>query len=552
MLRAVAGVVFLVFLSAVVFGQSNDSSAPAAKSDAPASAAFGIADVHVAAHRNFPYMDGGNLKGDRYMIHDATMVDLISTAYKVDEDNVLGGPAWLETDRFDVIAKAPPATSEETLRRMLQALLADRFQLVSHQDSKPLLGYVLSVPKGGKSKLRESDGSGSGCNAGDQDQQQGGVRLIVVNCKNMTADEIASALHDMAGGYLTSPVVNTTGLRGSWDFDLQWTPRGLLAQAGDQGISIFDAVDKQLGLKLDLEKTPQPVIVVDSVNETPTPNPPEVAKVLPPSPPAEFEVAVIKPSAPDAQLRFRIDGAQLSIQDASLKLLIDAAWELNFSDDNIQNAPKWLDSDHWDIIGKAAMDAQQGANGKPVPPQFEQEDLEHMLQSLLMDRFGLKVHMEDRPVSAYTLVADKPKLTKGDPAQRTRCKEGPGPDGKDPRIANPTLNRLISCQNMNMAEFADMLQSLAPGYIHTPVKDGTGLEGGYDFTLSFSGVGQLPGAAGGGGAAPPSANGTPADPTGAVSLIDAIDKGLGVKLVKETRPAAVLVIDHVNEQPTDN
>src|SRR5947208_15791281 len=105
---------------------------------------------------------------------------------------------------------------------------------------------------------------------------------------------------------VTNPVVNSTGLEGFWDFDIKWTPRGLLSQAGADGITVSDALDKQLGLKLEPQKTPGPVIVVDSVNQTPTPNPSGVATSLPPAPPPEFEVADIKPSLPGASSRGRI------------------------------------------------------------------------------------------------------------------------------------------------------------------------------------------------------------------------------------------------------
>ena len=64
-------------------------------------------------------------------------------------------------------------------------------------------------------------------------------------------EEFAKNVHEWAGGYLTDPVVDSTGLKGSWDFDIKWTPRQLLQKAGPDGISIFDAVDKELGLKLD-------------------------------------------------------------------------------------------------------------------------------------------------------------------------------------------------------------------------------------------------------------------------------------------------------------
>src|SRR5271156_1677099 len=108
-------------------------------------------------------MQGGVFRAGRYEIRYATMLDLVKTAYGVDADTVVGGPAWLEYDRFDVVAKAPPATSPETIKLMLQALLADRFKLVIHKDTRPIQGFVLSVGKG-KPKLKEADGSGErGC-----------------------------------------------------------------------------------------------------------------------------------------------------------------------------------------------------------------------------------------------------------------------------------------------------------------------------------------------------------------------------------------------------
>ncbi len=98
----------------------------------------------------------------------------------------------------------------------------------------------------------------------------------------------------------------------------------------------------------------------------------------------------------------------------------------------------------------------------------------------------MKYHWETGPVTAYDLVAASPKLTLADPRARTRCDEGPGPDGKDPRIKNMVLDRLVTCQNMSMAQFGVLLQYLAPDYIFSPVLDNTGLKGSYNFTLSFS------------------------------------------------------------------
>jgi uncharacterized protein (TIGR03435 family) len=99
-----------------------------------------------------------------------------------------------------------------------------------------------------------------------------------------------------------------------------------------------------------------------------------------------------------------------------------------------------------------------------------------------------------------------------------------------------------------MAQFAEQLQYLAGGYVFTPVLDSTGLTGAYDFTISFSGAGQLHP-----GPPPPSGSGdAPSDPNGGLSLPDALVKQLGVKLIKEKRSSPVLVIDHIEQKPTDN
>jgi uncharacterized protein (TIGR03435 family) len=440
---------------------------------------------------------------------------------------------------------------------MLQALLAERFHLVLHKDTHPLPAFVLSVGKGG-SKLKQSDGSqSSGCgnNPNAPKDPPGGPSYIYVSCHSLTADQIADNLHQMAGGYLTNQVVNQTGLAGAWDFDIKWTGRGNLAKQGSDGISIFDAVDKQLGLKLEAKTAPLPVIVVDKVDEKPTPNAPGLDKALPPLPPAEFDVDVLTPSKPDARLGADFTNNQVKATGLTVKFMIAYAWNLNPGDDDlIQNAPKWLGDDKWDLLAKAAPDAQSiGPDGKP---QFDFDMLPHMVQTLLVERFQMKSHLEDRPIDAFTLVAANPHMQKADPLNRTGCKEGPGPDGKDPRIANPILGRLLYCRNMTMAQLADQLPSLAGGYIFTPVLDNTGLKDAFDFTLSFSTAGQLHSAAPPSTAAASAPNtgdpSTAAEPNGALSLPEAMAKQLGVKLVKEKRPSPVLVIDHIEEKPTEN
>jgi uncharacterized protein (TIGR03435 family) len=280
-------IILAIFLSVTAFAQPTQTPPQ-----------FDIADVHLSAHSTNPFMTGGVPRAGRYELRKATMVDLIRTAYSVDADSVIGGPSWLESDRFDVIAKVPDNTSLETARLMLQSLLADRFRLVVHMDTKPMPAFVLSAGKS-KPKLKESDASdNTGCRRQPQTPQPGVIPPIVVSCRHITMDAFARRLREMAGDYITVPVVNSTGLEGSWDFDLKWTFRGALAQAGSDGITIFDAVDKQLALKLESQKAPAPVVVVDGVNQRPTDNQPGIAATLPTGPPPEFEVADIKPSMP--------------------------------------------------------------------------------------------------------------------------------------------------------------------------------------------------------------------------------------------------------------
>ena len=152
-LRALAGIALFALLSSHALAQS-----PA---DPPASApTFELADVHVSAKTTKPNFTGGALHGDRYLLHNATMVDMISLAYGMDNDNILSGPAWLDLDRFDVSARAPRTTSPDDVKLMLQALLADRFHLVAHKDTHPTPSYVLRVDKGGL-KMKQADASES-------------------------------------------------------------------------------------------------------------------------------------------------------------------------------------------------------------------------------------------------------------------------------------------------------------------------------------------------------------------------------------------------------
>jgi uncharacterized protein (TIGR03435 family) len=293
-----------------------------------------------------------------------------------------------------------------------------------------------------------------------------------------------------------------------------------------------------LGLKLEAKTAPLPVLIVDSVNEKPTANEPGLETKIPPPPPTEFEVASLKPSPPDAKgQNGRMQNGRLDLQNYTLKQIIRLAWNLNNNDDMLVGLPKSADSAHYDIAAKVATSGSVNAQ------DVDYDTLQLMLRGLLSDRFGLKVHQEDRPVSAYTMtasVASQTRLQKADPQNRTNCKTGGS-------AQNPILNRLITCRNVTMTQFASMLENMASGYVKAPIKDATGLEGYWDVSVNFSGVNLLPG----GQFDPNSAAGT-ADPNGSLSLPEALLKQLGLKLQMEKRPIPVLVVDHVEDKPTQN
>jgi len=530
---------------------------------------FEVADVHNSPRTTQPVVRGPFFSTSRYELRFATMLDLIRIAYNVDPEKVTGGPNWLEMDRFDVFAKTASASNAETRRVMLQALLAERFGLKTHEGSQPMTAYALTAGK--HSGLKEPDNSGEpgACKFQVMNVPNGPpapgtpiqLPTIVYTCKNTSMATFAANMLNVPGAaqyFNNRLVVDKTELSGNWDFSFHFTPKipaGI--QTTGETTSIFDAIEKQLGLKLDIASVPMPVIMVDSVNRKPTPNSEEAMKSFPPLP-TEFEVASLKPVDSGATggggplPQPDIKNGRLYLPNFSLKTLIQVAWEVN-GDEFLVNAPSWLDSDKYEILAKAPANVAIGdltPSRNIVPVNIDA--IRPMLRALLTERFQIKAHTEDRPLNAYNLTAKSPKLTKADPNSRTRWQEGALPDTKPGKNANAQLGRLVNCQNVTMAQFAGLLPSIAPGYLRTEVKDTTGLEGGYDFTFSFSPIGVLNLNRPQGGTNRDNANPDASDATGAVSVFDAMEKQLGLKLELQKRTTPVLVIDHIERKPIEN
>jgi uncharacterized protein (TIGR03435 family) len=349
---------------------------------------------------------------------------------------------------------------------------------------------------------------------------------------------------------VTAPITNATGLQGQWDFDIVFTQdKAQLSELGAQGISIFDALEKQLGLKLEQKTISTQTFTVGSVNRTPTPNVAGIENALPPPPAPEFEVVDVKPSPPgDGPSRAQVlpTGA-INASNVPLRDMINLAWGFNGND--LVVGPKWIETTKFDIIGKAFS----GVDAQFVDDEF----LRQALRKLLVDRFKITFHYEERPINAYALVpGGTVKMTKADPSSRTRCYQGVPPGAKDPRQGNPTRGGLMTCENATMTFFLERLRGAGGGYVQAPPVDMTGLTDGYNFTLNWSPIGLFPGGVNGiGGRAAGSdaqAGAAPAIPTGAITLPEAVESQLGVKLEMGKRPVRVLVIDSVSENPGAN
>jgi uncharacterized protein (TIGR03435 family) len=306
-----------------------------AQSPNPASR-FQLSDIHASGPNTIREMRVRFWRG-RYELRNATLVDLIRTAWDVDADNVIGGPDWLDLKRFDVIATAPSDSKAEALHAVLGELLKERYELAVHSDEKDRPAYVVTAVQ--KPKLELADGSAEGAcvpRPGQPAPPRDGSRAepVVLDCRSMTMAAFVKALpgiREMSGYLFNYPVLDRTGLNGAWNFSLKWTPRNFYfpGPAAGEPITLFDAFEKQLGLKLALIPARTRVIVVDKVNETPKPNPPEVTENLLSR--FEFEVADIKQDREVAEGSYvKIDPGGLVRIHMSLKgLILEANGDYN-------------------------------------------------------------------------------------------------------------------------------------------------------------------------------------------------------------------------------
>lgn len=225
--------------------------------------AFEVASVKPAEPSDKP----GMLQAEpgRLNLSGVTLKMLIQQAWAISGYRIYGGPSWLDSTRYNIAAKAADGAgnlSLDQMRPMLRTLLTDRFRLAVHREEKELPLYRLVVSKNGP-KLKESAVSGA---------PQSRMATGQITDEKAGMDTLASQLGQQLGRF----VVNQTGLKGDFDFHMEWTPdpgqnlggdSETPPPAGADGPSLFTALPQQLGLKLESAKGPVEVLVIDHVEK---------------------------------------------------------------------------------------------------------------------------------------------------------------------------------------------------------------------------------------------------------------------------------------------
>jgi len=267
---------------------------------------------------------------------------------------------------------------------------------------------------------------------------------------------------------------------------------------------------------------PLPLNLTRATNQTAwaIPEPPARPKPMAADANPAFEVAVIKPSRPDAQGKgIGVNGRQITTRNTSVTDLITFAYNLHAR--QITGGPSWMETEKYDL--QAEPDVEGAPNDRQVKMMF---------QKMLADRFKLTFHRDKKELTVYTLNVAK---------TGSKLKQSDSDPNGLPTLGLRGLGRLFT-RNASMADFASLMQTTA---LDRPVVDQTGLTGKYDFTLDWTPDESQFG--GRGGQAPPPADNAEVPP----DLYTAIQQQLGLKLESTKAPVEVLVIDRV-EKPSEN
>jgi bla regulator protein blaR1 len=528
LLLAIAGLVAVA--APIVIGVLN-APRMRAQSQSATGPEFEVASVKPHKPQPGPLRVSMSVENGRLSYTNVTLKSCIQRAFSLRQYQISGGPGWFADERFDVIAKAAGPADKAQVMRMLQALLAGRFKLKFHIETKEMPVYSLVVAKNGL-KIKEAKDNGNGTQIDGDPQHPLSVR-------NISMAGFAGTLSRLQE--LDSPVIDATGLKGVFNFTLDYSPDSA-APSDNAGPSIFTALTEQLGLKLEAGKGPVDILVIDHV-ERPSDNDQAFFRKAMYSP-QNFEVASVKPAGPgDGGIKkvegkgsgpsFGLEHRRLNVR-LNLYALIVNAYSLRgcppFGEvaacNLLSGGPDWLRKDQFAIVAKVPDNAPDYTSTQFVNLHAPQVQL--MLQALLAERFALKVHRETKelPVFALTIGKKGLKVKKSDGSKEPRLmfRAWSAPDGM-------RMIKLI-VENGSMQELVDLYAK----FMDRPLIDKTGLQDRYDFTVDYEANPEAPG---------------PFSQLSGPALFKAFEEQAGLKLEATKGQVEILVIDHA-EKPSAN
>jgi bla regulator protein BlaR1 len=470
---------------------------------------------------------------NQLIVTTMSLKSLLARAYGVQPEYVLGGPDWASSQFFDLTAKFDETQAREIanlhtrqanqrVMSMLRTLLQQRFHLVLKPTTKQVPIYALIVTRGGPKFLPSSpltpDASGilPPAYSGMTTMRDGRTILKRYTMANWAA--LLSSWPDVE-----REVIDKTGLSGTYDFTLNWksSPDG-------SGPSLFSSLEDQLGLKLQPQQGPVPTVTILSAQK-PTldgaelPLPAATASVQIPSPQSRpaFDVATVKPSNPKDTVigMFTYPGGRVVCSLCPVHYLMMEAFGIQ--DWQVKGGPGWINDSRYDVEAKPPQDSEASKMNNPsikTPPNAEQRV---MLQSLLIERFGMKYHRGTAEGPVYILERGDKPLKLETPKDKDAFSWAGGVQG-----GGASAGTGMRGANITMAQLAARLS----GFLGRPVLDKTAIEGAYDFEDRSN-------------EDDPSADVT-------VQAVAAM-KNIGLKLTAGKGPVETIVIDHI-DRPSEN
>jgi uncharacterized protein (TIGR03435 family) len=194
------------------YGQANQPQAPPSQQTTYPDLSFEVATIKPSDPTSDA--DGMQSDGRRFTVRNAKLVYLMSFAYDIQPRQIVGGPAWMTTDKYDIVALTPEQPDGRQLKGMVRRLLAERFGLSFHREKRTLPAYVLVLDKA-DTKMEKSEAD---ANSGSSFRGRGMGHLTVTN------GSMPDLVRWLNSGILDRPVIDETGLTGKFNFTLNWTP----------------------------------------------------------------------------------------------------------------------------------------------------------------------------------------------------------------------------------------------------------------------------------------------------------------------------------------